>query len=68
MSEKQSLQTAFLQEVCKNNTNVSIFLVNGVKLHGTIEQMDHEVILLKNVVTQMVFIHAISTVVPAPTK
>jgi host factor-I protein len=64
MSENHALQKSFLQPLCGTNTNVSIFLVNGVKLHGTIEYMDDDVILLKNVNTQMVYIHAISTVVP----
>ena len=68
MSQESSLQTTFLQALCGSNINVSIFLINGVKLHGTIEQIDHEVILLKNVMTQMVYIHAISTVVPASAK
>ncbi len=68
MAQGHSLQTEFLQALCASNQSVSIFLVNGVKLHGTIEQMDHEVILLKNVITQMIYLHAISTVVPVPTK
>jgi host factor-I protein len=68
MSQHDSLQSLFLQPLCGSEINVSIFLVNGVKLHGTIEQVDNEVILLKNIITQMVYIHAISTVVPAAAK
>ena len=63
-----SVQKTFLEALCGSDCSVSIFLVNGIKLHGTIEQMDSEVILLKNVITQMVYIHAISTVVPSPAK
>jgi host factor-I protein len=40
-------------------------LVNGIKLQGNIESFDQYVILLRNTVTQMVYKHAISTVVPA---
>jgi RNA chaperone Hfq len=44
---------------------VSIYLVNGIKLQGQIESFDQYVVLLRNTVTQMVYKHAISTVVPA---
>jgi host factor-I protein len=44
---------------------VSIYLVNGIKLQGQIESFDQFVVLLKNAVSQMVYKHAISTVVPA---
>ena len=44
---------------------VSIYLVNGIKLQGQIESFDQFVVLLKNSVSQMVYKHAISTVVPA---
>ena len=43
---------------------VSIYLVNGIKLQGQIESFDQYVVLLRNTVTQMVYKHAISTVVP----
>jgi RNA chaperone Hfq len=45
---------------------VSIYLVNGIKLQGHIESFDQYVVLLRNTVTQMVYKHAISTVVPGP--
>ncbi|MBB6289999.1 host factor-I protein [Pseudomonas sp. PvP025] len=48
----------------KEKVGVSIYLVNGIKLQGTIESFDQFVILLKNTVSQMVYKHAISTVVP----
>ena len=44
---------------------MSIYLVNGIKLQGNIESFDQYVVLLRNTVTQMVYKHAISTVVPA---
>ena len=65
MTYDHMLQQSFLQGLSESKVVVSIFLINGIKLHGTIEQVDHEVILLKNVITQMVYKHAISTVVPS---
>jgi host factor-I protein len=44
---------------------VSIYLVNGIKLQGQVESFDQFVVLLKNSVSQMVYKHAISTVVPS---
>jgi host factor-I protein len=64
MSKAQILEMAFLQRLHESQVPVSIFLVNGIKLHGSIEQIDERVITLKNGVTQMVYKHAISTVVP----
>jgi host factor-I protein len=64
MSETQALEMAFLQRLHDKQVPVSIFLVNGIKLHGSIEHVDERVITLKNGVTQMVYKHAISTVVP----
>jgi host factor-I protein len=65
MSKGQSLQDPFLNALRKERVPVSIFLVNGIKLQGTIESFDQFVVLLKNSVSQMVYKHAISTVVPA---
>lgn len=59
------LQDTFLQELVKDKVNVSIFLINGIKLHGIIDTFDEKVVMLKNNITQMVYKHAISTVVPA---
>ncbi len=63
MSEKK-LQHAFLDTLQHDSTPVSVFLVNGIKLHGIIEAFDDEVIMLKGTITQMIFKHAVSTVVP----
>lgn len=61
----QLLQDPFLNALRKEHIQVSIYLVNGIKLQGYIESFDQYVVLLKNSVTQMVYKHAISTVVPA---
>jgi host factor-I protein len=64
MSKSQILQDVFLNTLRKEKVNVSIFLVNGIKLHGVIDAFDQYVVMLKGQVTQMVYKHAISTVVP----
>ena len=65
MAKNQSLQDPFLNALRKERVPVSIYLVNGIKLQGTIDSFDQFVVLLKNSVNQMVYKHAISTVVPA---
>lgn len=65
MAKGQSLQDPFLNVLRKEKIPVSIYLVNGIKLQGQIESFDQFVVLLKNAVSQMVYKHAISTVVPA---
>ena len=65
MSKGHSLQDPFLNALRKERIPVSIFLVNGIKLQGQIESFDQYVVLLRNTVNQMVYKHAISTVVPA---
>ena len=65
MSKGQSLQDPFLNALRRERVPVAIYLVNGIKLQGQIESFDQYVVLLKNTVTQMVYKHAISTVVPA---
>ena len=62
---KFPLQDPFLNSLRKGRIPVSIYLVNGIKLQGQIESFDQYVVLLRNTVTQMVYKHAISTVVPA---
>lgn len=64
MTEISKLQNDFLQKLHKESAPVSIFLVNGIKLHGIIEAFDDHVILLKGTVVQMIFKHSVSTVVP----
>ena len=65
MAKGLSLQEPFLNALRKERIPVSIYLVNGIKLQGHIESFDQFVVLLKNSVNQMIYKHAISTVVPA---
>ena len=64
MAKGQSLQDPFLNQLRKERVPVSIYLVNGIKLQGQIDSFDQFVVLLKNTVNQMVYKHAISTIVP----
>lgn len=61
----QALQDPFLNILRREHVSVSVYLVNGIKLQGHIESFDQYVVLLKNTVTQMVYKHAISTIVPS---
>lgn len=65
MSKGQALQDPYLNVLRKERIPVSIYLVNGIKLQGQVESFDQFVVLLKNAVSQMVYKHAISTIVPA---
>jgi len=64
MSKGQSLQDPFLNALRRERIPVSVYLVNGIKLQGTVESFDQSVILLRSSVSQMIYKHAISTVVP----
>ncbi len=59
------LQDKFLNNLRKEKISVAIFLVNGIKLEGIVEAFDPYTILLKNKITQCVYKHAISTIVPS---
>lgn len=65
MSKGHHLQDPYLNALRREKVPVAIFLVNGIKLQGQIESFDQFAVLLKNTVTQMVYKHAISTVVPS---
>jgi len=65
MNKGQMLQDPFLNALRKERIPVSIYLVNGIKLQGQIDSFDQFVVLLKNSVNQMVYKHAISTIVPS---
>lgn len=65
MQKGQSLQDPFLNALRKEKVPVSIYLINGIKLQGQVESFDQFVVLLKNTVSQMVYKHAISTIVPS---
>lgn len=58
------LQDPFLNLLRREHIPVSVYLVNGIKLQGQIDSFDQYVVLLKSTVTQMVYKHAISTIVP----
>jgi len=60
-----ALQDPYLNALRKERIPVSIYLVNGIKLQGQVESFDQFVVLLKNSVSQMIYKHAISTVVPS---
>ncbi len=63
--KKQNLQDTFLNQVRKTKTPVTIFLVNGVKLQGVVSWFDNFCVLLKrDGHAQLVYKHAISTVMP----
>ena len=64
-TKAQFLQDPFLNELRKEQVPVSLYLINGIKLQGTIDSFDQFVIVLKSSVNQMVYKHAISTVVPS---
>ena len=62
----QSLQDTFLNHVRKNKLPVTVFLINGVKLQGVISWFDNfSVLLRRDGHVQLVYKHAISTVMPA---
>ena len=65
MSKGHTLQDPFLNTLRKDRVPVAIYLVNGIKLQGQVESFDQFVILLRNSVNQLVYKHAISTIVPS---
>ena len=62
MTIKSPIQDAFLETLKQEKTPVAIFLVNGIKLLGRIEDYDAGVVLLRNVSTQLILKHAISSI------
>ncbi len=64
ISKGQLLQDPFLNQLRREHVPCSVYLLNGIKLQGQIESFDQDVILLRNTVTQMVYKHAVSTIVP----
>ena len=63
MPKAESVQEPFLNAVRKDGVDVSVYLVNGIKLQGKIESYDQFIILLKNGNSQIIYKHAISTIV-----
>ena len=64
MENRQDLQNRFLNALRRSRARVYVFLVNGIKLKGVIGGFDMFVILLHNGVSQIVYKHAISAIVP----
>ena len=64
-TKTQSLQDPFLNTLRKEHVPVSVYLVNGIKLQGQVIAFDQYVVMLRNTLTQMVYKHAISTIVPS---
>jgi host factor-I protein len=63
--KSQNVQDVFLNHIRKNKTPVTVFLVNGVKLQGIVTWFDNfSVLLRRDGHTQLVYKHAISTVMP----
>lgn len=66
MSKGPSLQDPYLNALRKDKVQVAIYLVNGIKLQGQVEAFDQFVLVLSNNnISQMVYKHAISTIVPS---
>jgi host factor-I protein len=66
VDKKQNLQDAFLNSVRRSRTPLTIFLVNGVKLQGVVSWFDNFCVLLRrDGQAQLVYKHAISTIMPA---
>jgi len=59
-----SLQDAFLNQLRKEKVPLTIFLMNGVRLKGILKSFDNFVVLLKDTSQQLIYKHAISTIVP----
>ena len=65
MAKGQTIQEPFLNQLRKDHVPVSIYLVNGIKLQGQVHSFDQFVVVLKNSVNQVIYKHAISTIVPS---
>jgi host factor-I protein len=64
--KSQNVQDVFLNHIRKTKTPVTVFLVNGVKLQGIITWFDNfSVLLRRDAHSQLVYKHAISTIMPA---
>ncbi len=64
MATSPNFQDAFLNQLRKEKVPITIFLMNGVRLKGTVKAFDNFVVLLKDAAQQLIYKHAISTIVP----
>jgi len=62
--KSQSLQDNYLNQLRKDKLPVLVYLTNGVRLKGVVKAFDNFVILLKDANQQLVYKHAVSTIVP----
>ena len=65
MTSRENIQDRFLSVLRDKRIPVSVFLKSGIKLQGTIDSFDRYSVMLTNVTTQVVYKHAISTVMPS---
>jgi host factor-I protein len=63
-NKRQGLQDAFLNTLRRDKVPVVIYLTNGVRLKGVVKSFDSFVILLKEANDQLIYKHAISTIIP----
>ena len=67
MLKNINLQDSFLNQIIKDNIPVSIYLLNGIKLQGSIQSFDQYVIVLSGNTPQLIYKHSVSTIVPTQT-
>jgi host factor-I protein len=60
----RALQDKFLEDLRESKTLVAVFLVNGIRLQGQVDFFDNYILAVKSTATQLVYKHAISTIVP----
>lgn len=63
-AKTQNIQDTFLNQLRKEKTPVVVYLTNGVRLKGTVKGFDNFVVLLKESTEQLIYKHAISTIMP----
>lgn len=64
----KNIQDDYLNNLLENHLQISVYLINGIKLSGVIAAFDSNVIILsdsKSTVQQLIYKHAVSTIVPA---
>lgn len=64
MFKDDEIHEKFLATLCNEEISVSIYLINGIKLQGVIVKFNSSAFILKGPLTQVVYRHAVSTVVP----
>ena len=68
VTSRENIQDRFLSVLRDKRIPVSVFLKSGIKLQGTVDSFDRYAVMLKNVTTQVVYKHAISTVMPSSSE